>query len=98
MNRRGFLASILAAGVAPYVSMASGVLMPGRGTIIMPPACQLITPAQIAREALAILEKNLVFLQTPMYACEFRALYNGTDDVLPPLGTSLPAGIEEIKW
>lgn len=28
MNRRGFLKSILAAGVAPYVVTASGVLMP----------------------------------------------------------------------
>lgn len=28
MNRRGFLKSILAAGVAPYVSTMAGVLMP----------------------------------------------------------------------
>lgn len=30
MNRRGFLKAILAAGVAPYVSTAAGVLMPIR--------------------------------------------------------------------
>lgn len=30
MNRRGFLKSILAAGVAPYVVTAAGVLMPVR--------------------------------------------------------------------
>lgn len=28
MNRRGFMQAILAAGVAPYVSTVSGVLMP----------------------------------------------------------------------
>ena len=28
MNRRGFLSSILAAGVAPYVQTTAGVLMP----------------------------------------------------------------------
>jgi hypothetical protein len=31
MDRRGFLKGILAAGVAPYVSTAAGVLMPIRG-------------------------------------------------------------------
>ena len=30
MNRRGFLGSCLAAGVAPYVCTAAGVLMPVR--------------------------------------------------------------------
>ena len=30
MNRRGFLKSIIAAGVAPYVVTAAGVLMPVR--------------------------------------------------------------------
>lgn len=33
MNRRGFLGSILAAGVAPFVCTQSGLLMPGRGVI-----------------------------------------------------------------
>lgn len=33
MNRRGFLQGILAAGVAPYVSTAAGVLMPVKSII-----------------------------------------------------------------
>lgn len=36
MNRRGFLQSILVAGVAPYVITSSGVLMPIRQRIIKP--------------------------------------------------------------
>lgn len=36
MNRRGFLAGILAAGAAPAIVRA-GVLMPMRSTIITPP-------------------------------------------------------------
>ena len=33
MNRRGFLAGILASGVAPYVSTMAGVLMPVRSIV-----------------------------------------------------------------
>ena len=36
MNRRGFLASILSAGVAPYVVTTAGVLMPVRGRVLKP--------------------------------------------------------------
>lgn len=97
MNRRGFLASILAAGVAPYVSMASGVLMPGRGTIIVP-SNRIMTPAEFTREALSILEKNIVFRQAPISVREYKALYNDIEVVSPPLRTPLPSGIEEIKW
>ena len=35
MNRRGFLKSILAAGVAPYVSTMAGVLMPGKQIVTL---------------------------------------------------------------
>ena len=35
MNRRGFLSSILASGIAPYVITASGVLMPVRKIITL---------------------------------------------------------------
>lgn len=35
MNRRGFLKSILAAGVAPYVVTASGVLMPVKKVVTL---------------------------------------------------------------
>jgi hypothetical protein len=34
MNRRGFLKSILAAGVAPYVVTSAGVLMPLKQIIV----------------------------------------------------------------
>jgi len=34
MNRRSFMQSILAAGVAPYVCTTAGVLMPGRGIFV----------------------------------------------------------------
>ena len=30
MNRRGFLAGVIASGIAPYVSTMAGVLMPAR--------------------------------------------------------------------
>ena len=36
MNRRGFLQSILALGVAPYVVTTAGVLMPVRQVITIP--------------------------------------------------------------
>src|SRR5262245_16137667 len=34
MNRRGFMQAILAAGTAPYVCTAAGVLMPCRGVLV----------------------------------------------------------------
>jgi hypothetical protein len=37
VNRRGFLKSILAAGVAPYVVTTAGVLMPVRQRIVYLP-------------------------------------------------------------
>jgi hypothetical protein len=36
MNRRGFLKSILAAGIAPYVVTTAGVLMPIRQIVTAP--------------------------------------------------------------
>lgn len=36
MNRRSFLRSILAAGIAPYVVTSAGVLMPVRQRIVVP--------------------------------------------------------------
>lgn len=36
MNRRGFMRSILAAGIAPYVVTAAGVLMPVRRIVSAP--------------------------------------------------------------
>jgi len=37
MNRRSFMQSILAAGIAPYVCTTAGVLMPVRGASILLP-------------------------------------------------------------
>ena len=54
MNRRGFLSSILAAGVAP-AAIGSGVLMPIRQ--IWAPS-RILTAEMITREALRILEQN----------------------------------------
>jgi hypothetical protein len=36
MNRRGFLKSILAAGVAPFIVTTAGVLMPARNILADP--------------------------------------------------------------
>lgn len=67
LNRRGFLGAILAAGVAPIVITTPGLLMPVR-SIVMPTAPELIvfgntavTYGAITREALRMLEENLVF-------------------------------------
>lgn len=46
MNRRGFLASILAAGVAP-AAIGSGVLMPIK-RIVLPAYCEILDPTMDA--------------------------------------------------
>lgn len=45
MNRRGFLKSILAAGIAPYVITTSGLLMPVRAIAMPTPALRFIYTA-----------------------------------------------------
>lgn len=52
MNRRGFLKSILASGVAPYVVTTAGVLMPVRAlavpwehTIVVPDEAVVVMPS-----------------------------------------------------
>lgn len=69
MNRRSFLASMLAAGAAPYVmsgGIGRGVLMQVREIVIPSTETvsavnnELLTIDMITKEALLILEKNLV--------------------------------------
>ena len=72
MERRGFLKSMLALGVAPAV-ITSGVLMPVRA-IALPTDAEvlavagggntLLTPELITREALRILNENISFMST----------------------------------
>ena len=69
-TRRGFLGSILALAAAPAIVRASS-LMPVRvfdaewvdtiGTGVLTRGNTLLTPAMITREALRILENQLVF-------------------------------------
>ena len=70
MNRRGFLGSILALGCAPAIVRASS-LMPVRPLFVtagfetagfaVRSGSSLLTPTIITREALEILEKNMMF-------------------------------------
>lgn len=48
MNRRSFLASILASGVAPYVVTGAGVLMPCRSLALAEVRKQFIDNAMLA--------------------------------------------------
>lgn len=59
MNRRGFLSSILAAGVAP-AAIGSGVLMPVK-QIWTPVRIQMFDPRMFTQEALRIFEQNIKF-------------------------------------
>ena len=58
MNRRGFLSSILAAGIAP-AAIGSGVLMPVRK--IWTPENNLLKAEMIIQEALITLEAGDIF-------------------------------------
>lgn len=52
MNRRGFLQAILAAGVAPYVVTAAGVLMPGKAIALPEWGISIVgTPEFLASQA-----------------------------------------------
>ena len=57
MNRRGFLAGILAAGMAPAVVRAASLMKVISPTgLVAPPSDILLVPSIISREALRILE------------------------------------------
>jgi hypothetical protein len=91
VNRRGFLQSILAAGVAPAV-VGSGVLMPVRlvtpilrevevvvDTELVVYGNTLLTVSAITREALRILERELVLQHevNAEYLKHFDAAFDG---------------------
>lgn len=60
MNRRGFMKAILAAGAAPYVQTAAGVLMPVRKLVVPEYG---MSPALVALDALRELERVMLFGQ-----------------------------------
>lgn len=66
MNRRGFLGSILAAGMAPVIVKAE-ILMPVRQIWVPSPATALVSPnnlvtaEEVARQSLKILRERLNF-------------------------------------
>ncbi len=68
LNRRGFLASMLACGAAPAIVRAESIMrikpivLPGEAEFEAVVARNTLIPIdQIRREALAILERNLMF-------------------------------------
>ena len=77
MDRRGFLGSLLAAGVAPAVVKiqnlmpifnrgATGLWMPEQEIVapVLAGGNQILTIDQITKEALRILHKNLTFMHS----------------------------------
>ena len=70
MNRRGFMQSILAASVAPWICTTSGILMPVRKVIAAPQ--QLLFPYGVAGDTISIVQYG-----------ENRILWSGSNHSIP---------------
>ena len=60
MNRRGFLASLLAAAPAMVLDPERLLWVPGQRTFFLPSSNTLLTRDLISREALRLFEQNLL--------------------------------------
>jgi hypothetical protein len=70
MNRRGFLAGILASGFAP-AAIGSGVLMPVKGILVVPKRWEFVLPWSF--------EGVTVTAQTPHLIVPLCAIHEGHD-------------------